>query len=518
MRAGQAIGAAALIMATGLLAGCSEGGLAGRLRSSGVGSTPDEFLVLPTKPLEIPENLAALPPPRPGAPNRVDPRAGGRRRGGADGAAGAPPGRRPGGTLIARAGPVDPQIRSRLASEDVVYRDENQGLLLERLTDNSPDWIDLRGHAAQLRRRVRAAARAGPARARGAAAGLLTRAPGGRAPRQLTVAPTPAGHATCRGMNAESPKIEAERRPIRLLDAAAANRIAAGEVVERPASAVKELVENALDAGARRIDIAYADGGKRLIRVADDGCGIPVGELALALSRHATSKLDGDDLVNIRELRLSRRGAALAGRGRAADRDVAGARGRPRRRRSPCAAATRGRCGRRRARAGTLVEVEGLFSATPARLKFLRTDRAEAHGDRARSCAGSRSPRRSVGFTLRDVGDPGRAARDPAPRRRAGRSVRRAARAAARGARGRVRRERAADRRGPRRAAAVRLRGAADLFARGGGGAALPRERAAGARPAAARGAARGLCRRAAARPPSRRRCSRSAARPTRST
>ncbi|MGY9010667.1 MAG: ATP-binding protein, partial [Rhodobacterales bacterium] len=100
-------------------------------------------------------------------------------------------------------------------------------------------------------------------------------------------------------MMSDATHISQKRPVIRQLDEGAINRIAAGEVVERPASAVKELVENAIDAGARRVAIEFADGGKSLIRVSDDGCGMSAGELPLALQRHATSKIDGSDLLNI---------------------------------------------------------------------------------------------------------------------------------------------------------------------------------------------------------------------------
>ncbi len=166
-------------------------------------------------------------------------------------------------------------------------------------------------------------------------------------------------------------------RPIiRQLDDAAINRIAAGEVLERPASAVKELVENAIDAGAHRIEVVIADGGKTLIRVTDDGCGISGPDLPLALSRHATSKIDGSDLLNIHSFGF--RGEALPSLGAVGrltiTSRIAGEDG-------ASIAVSGGRHGGVRPAAlsaGTVVELRDMFYATPARLKFLRTDRAEA--------------------------------------------------------------------------------------------------------------------------------------------
>jgi DNA mismatch repair protein MutL len=190
------------------------------------------------------------------------------------------------------------------------------------------------------------------------------------------------------------------RPEIKLLDEAAINRIAAGEVVERPASAVKELVENALDAGAKRITVDYAAGGKALIRVTDDGCGMTADDLPLAVARHATSKIDGSDLLNIRSFGF--RGEALASLGSVGRLTLtsraAGAEG-------ASLTVNGGRMGPVRpagAVQGTVVELRDLFYATPARLKFLRTDRAEAGAisDVLRRLAMAEP---QVGFVLNEV-------------------------------------------------------------------------------------------------------------------
>jgi len=186
--------------------------------------------------------------------------------------------------------------------------------------------------------------------------------------------------------------------PVRQLSEATVNRIAAGEVVERPASVVKELVENALDAGASRIDVLTDGGGRRLIRVSDDGEGMPRSDLALAVERHATSKLADDDLVSIRTLGF--RGEALPSIGAVARLSIA-----TRHASEPHAwsidvdAGAKSDIKPAALGAGTRVEVRDLFYATPARLKFLKLDRTEAEAVRevVRRLAMSRP---DVAFTL----------------------------------------------------------------------------------------------------------------------
>ncbi len=191
---------------------------------------------------------------------------------------------------------------------------------------------------------------------------------------------------------------------IRLLDPRLANQIAAGEVVERPASVVKELVENSLDAGARRVDLEVEEGGVKLIRVRDDGSGIGKDDLALALSRHATSKIaELSDLESVASLGF--RGEALASISSVS--------------RLCLSSATEGGDSAWAARSegrdmsavlepvahprGTTVEVRDLFFNTPARRKFLRTEKTEfGHLDEVmkRQALG----RFDVGFSLRHNG------------------------------------------------------------------------------------------------------------------
>jgi len=186
--------------------------------------------------------------------------------------------------------------------------------------------------------------------------------------------------------------------PIRKLPEAIVNRIAAGEVVERPASVVKELVENALDAGATRIDVFTDGGGRRLVRVSDNGEGMRRGDLAMAVERHATSKLSDDDLVTIRTLGF--RGEALPSIGAVAHLAITS-----RHRDEPHAWSIAVDAGHKSGLkpaalgGGTRVEVRDLFHATPARLKFLKTDRTEAEAirDVVRRLAMSRA---DVAFTL----------------------------------------------------------------------------------------------------------------------
>ena len=163
---------------------------------------------------------------------------------------------------------------------------------------------------------------------------------------------------------------------LRKLPATLVNRIAAGEVIERPAAAVKELVENAIDAGARHIDVVLEEGGKVLISVIDDGCGMSAEEISLAVERHATSKLPDDDLIDIRTLGF--RGEALPSIGAVARLSIVS-----RAEGAGDAFAIEvdgGQKGQIRPTAigrGTRVDIRELFYATPARLKFLKTTRTE---------------------------------------------------------------------------------------------------------------------------------------------
>ena len=163
---------------------------------------------------------------------------------------------------------------------------------------------------------------------------------------------------------------------VRRLDPILVDRIAAGEVVERPASAVKELVENALDAKATKIDVAIEDGGRALIRVIDDGCGMDERDLSLAIERHATSKIPNGDLTNI--LTLGFRGEALPSIAAVSDLTID-----TRIQDAPHGHMLRVEAGEKRGLTasnwprGTRIEARSLFAATPARLKFLKTQRTE---------------------------------------------------------------------------------------------------------------------------------------------
>ncbi len=182
---------------------------------------------------------------------------------------------------------------------------------------------------------------------------------------------------------------------VRVLPDFLINQIAAGEVVERPASVVKELVENALDAGADQIMIDVTDGGRTLISVIDNGCGMGREDLSRAITRHATSKLPDDDLLNINFMGF--RGEALPSIASVSDMTIDTCNGMDEN--GWQIDATTGEIRPSDWESGTRIRVQNLFAKTPARLKFLRGDRAEMMSvlDVVKRLAMARS---DVGFTL----------------------------------------------------------------------------------------------------------------------
>lgn len=165
--------------------------------------------------------------------------------------------------------------------------------------------------------------------------------------------------------------------PIRLLSSEVSSQIAAGEVVERPSSVVKELTENSLDAGAKNISISIADAGRALVEIADDGHGIPADELELAAARHATSKLvQSEDLFHIQTLGF--RGEALASIGSVSRMTITSrVKAAKEGARLKIEGGVSGKVEKVGAPVGTVVRVEELFYNVPARLKFLKTDTTE---------------------------------------------------------------------------------------------------------------------------------------------
>ena len=197
----------------------------------------------------------------------------------------------------------------------------------------------------------------------------------------------------------------ASKSHIRILPDHIINRIAAGEVVERPAGAIKELIENSIDAGARRINVTIASGGKKLFIVEDDGHGIPKDELELALTRHATSKIYDDDhgeadLVHLEHFGF--RGEALASLSSVSDLTISSLH-----KDSDTAYEITSQAGLledikpSNIASGTHISVENIFYPVPARLKFLKSDRSEqsAVTDVIKRLSMAHP---DIGFTLRD--------------------------------------------------------------------------------------------------------------------